>query len=166
MTLQCFGIRQGPLQRKIILIRSFVKKKLGWSPSFRSSFPWAGKNRGTSFFFDFMWVCLSKNWGDYIQIALQQKFGLHLLHMKTDGFELAPLCSPESKVTTFIAKSGDVPLMRTGGSCNWPKISTTRWFKVAFLSPSWRSLNLWSGHLSIPKRSQRLLGRYEFGCKS
>ena len=31
-----------------------------------------------------------------------------------------------------------------------------RWFKMTFLSPSWRSLNLWKGHLSIPKRSQRI----------
>ena len=30
------------------------------------------------------------------------------------------------------------------------------WFKVTFLSPSWRSLNLWRGHLTIPKRSQRI----------
>ena len=28
-----------------------------------------------------------------------------------------------------------------------------RWFKVTPLSPSWRSLNLWKGHLTIPKRS-------------
>ena len=27
---------------------------------------------------------------------------------------------------------------------------------VTFLSPSWRSLNLWKGHLTIPKRSQRI----------
>ena len=33
---------------------------------------------------------------------------------------------------------------------------TTRWFKVTFLSPSWRSLNLWKGHLTIPKRPQRI----------
>ena len=32
----------------------------------------------------------------------------------------------------------------------------TRWFKVTFVSPSWRSLNLWKGHLTIPKRSQRI----------
>ena len=34
----------------------------------------------------------------------------------------------------------------------WIK-SSTRWFKVTALSPSWRSLNLWRGHLTIPKRS-------------
>ena len=27
---------------------------------------------------------------------------------------------------------------------------------MTFLSPSWRSLNLWKGHLTIPKRSQRI----------
>ena len=27
---------------------------------------------------------------------------------------------------------------------------------MTFLSPSWRSLNLWKGHLNIPKRAQRL----------
>ena len=32
----------------------------------------------------------------------------------------------------------------------------SRWFKVTFWSPSWRSLNLWRGHLTIPKRSQRI----------
>ncbi len=32
----------------------------------------------------------------------------------------------------------------------------TRWFKVTSLSPSWRSLNLGKGYLTIPKRSQRL----------
>ena len=33
----------------------------------------------------------------------------------------------------------------------------TRWFKVSFWSPSWRSLNLWKGHVfTIPKRSQRI----------
>ena len=26
-----------------------------------------------------------------------------------------------------------------------------RWFKLTFLSPSWRSLNPWKGHLTIPK---------------
>ena len=31
----------------------------------------------------------------------------------------------------------------------------SRWFKVTFLSPSWRSLSLWKGRLTIPKRSQR-----------
>ena len=32
-------------------------------------------------------------------------------------------------------------------------IESSRWFKVTFSSPSWRSLNLWKGHLTIPKRS-------------
>ena len=27
---------------------------------------------------------------------------------------------------------------------------------MTFWSPSWRSLNLWKGHLTIPKRSQRI----------
>ena len=31
---------------------------------------------------------------------------------------------------------------------------SSRWFNVTFLSPSWRSLNLQKGHLTIPKRSQ------------
>ena len=31
--------------------------------------------------------------------------------------------------------------------------SMARWFKVTFWSPSWRSLSLWKGHLTIPKRS-------------
>ena len=34
--------------------------------------------------------------------------------------------------------------------CKRPK---TRWFNVTFLYPSWRSLSLWKGHLTIPKRS-------------
>ena len=36
------------------------------------------------------------------------------------------------------------------------KKKCSRWLKVTFLSPSWRSLNLWKGHLTIPKRSQRI----------
>ena len=32
----------------------------------------------------------------------------------------------------------------------------TRRFKVTLWSRSWRSLNLWKGHLTIPKRSQRI----------
>ena len=39
--------------------------------------------------------------------------------------------------------------------------SFTRWVKVTFWSPSWRSLDLWKGHLTIPKRSQRI-ARYLF----
>ena len=31
-----------------------------------------------------------------------------------------------------------------------------RWFRVTFWSPSWRSLNLWKDHLTIPKRAHRL----------
>ena len=33
------------------------------------------------------------------------------------------------------------------------KLSPTRWFKVTFWYPIWRSLNPWKGHLTIPKRS-------------
>ena len=36
------------------------------------------------------------------------------------------------------------------------KNNPTRWFNVTFWSPSWRSLNPWRGHLTIPKRSQRI----------
>ena len=35
-------------------------------------------------------------------------------------------------------------------------IEYARWFKVTFLSPSWRSLDLWKGSLTIPKRAQRI----------
>ena len=49
----------------------------------------------------------------------------------------------------------------------WKQNVSTRWVKVTFWSPSWRSLNLfwspswrslnlWKGHLTIPKRSQRI----------
>ena len=34
--------------------------------------------------------------------------------------------------------------------------SKTRWFNVTFLFPSWRSLNLWRGHLIMPKRPRRI----------
>ena len=47
----------------------------------------------------------------------------------------------------------------------WPKQAHTRWFKVTFWSPSWRSLNLWKGHLTIPKRSQRI-ARYRIPRKT
>ena len=48
-----------------------------------------------------------------------------------------------------------------GGDYYWeagtPKLFLfSRWFKVTFLSPGWRSLNLSKGHLIIPKRSQRI----------
>ena len=33
------------------------------------------------------------------------------------------------------------------------QMASTRWFKMAFLSPNWRSLNPLKGHLTIPKRS-------------
>ena len=39
------------------------------------------------------------------------------------------------------------------------QIAQTRWFKVAFLSPSWRSLNLWNCHLTIPKGHKELPGK-------
>ena len=42
------------------------------------------------------------------------------------------------------------------------KMSNTRWFKVTFSSPSWRSLNLWKGHLDTPKRSQRIARQMHF----
>ena len=32
--------------------------------------------------------------------------------------------------------------------------SQSRWFKVTFLYPSWRSLSLWKSHLTIPQGSQ------------
>ena len=38
--------------------------------------------------------------------------------------------------------------------CENVKWTCTRWFKVTVLSPSWRSLSLWKGHVfTIPKRS-------------
>ncbi len=38
-----------------------------------------------------------------------------------------------------------------------------RWFFVTFLSPSWRSLSPLKGHLTIPKRSQRITRSKVFG---
>ena len=43
---------------------------------------------------------------------------------------------------------------RKHGSHGCEEDPFTRWFNVTFLSPSWRSLNLQKGHLTIPKRSQ------------
>ena len=40
--------------------------------------------------------------------------------------------------------------------CVIHETSTARWFNVTFLSPIWRSLNLWRGHLTIWKRAQRI----------
>ena len=37
--------------------------------------------------------------------------------------------------------------------------TTARWFKVTLLSQSWRSLDLWTGHSTIPKKSQRIASR-------
>ena len=42
----------------------------------------------------------------------------------------------------------------------------TRWFKVTFSCPSWRSLNPWKGHLTIPKRSQRIARHASFPTKT
>ena len=39
----------------------------------------------------------------------------------------------------------------TGMRVPWPQ-KTARWIKMTFWSRSWRSLHLWKGHLSIPKR--------------
>ena len=36
------------------------------------------------------------------------------------------------------------------------KLLESRWFKVTFWFPSWRSLSPLKGHLTIPKRSQRI----------
>ena len=38
----------------------------------------------------------------------------------------------------------------------WNDYILSRWFKVTFWSPSWRSLSHWKGHLTILKRSQRM----------
>ena len=38
----------------------------------------------------------------------------------------------------------------------------SRWFKVTFWSPSWTSLSLLKGHLTIPKRSQRIARMLQF----
>ena len=37
--------------------------------------------------------------------------------------------------------------------------TTARWFKVTYWSPIWRSLNHLKGHLTIPKRSQRIASK-------
>ena len=42
---------------------------------------------------------------------------------------------------------------------NMNKNIYSRWFKVTFLSPSWRSLSHWRGHLTIPKRSSQRIAR-------
>ena len=54
----------------------------------------------------------------------------------------------------------NIPIFRSSGWYHqtgglFPKMYT-RWFKITFLSPNWRSLNLWKGHLTIQKRSQRI----------
>ena len=36
------------------------------------------------------------------------------------------------------------------------KTTISRWFKLTFLYAIWRSLNLWRGHLNIPKSAQRI----------
>ena len=43
-------------------------------------------------------------------------------------------------------------------SRNWehPKKVNARWFEVTLLSPSWRPLNPWKGHLGIPKRAKKV----------
>ena len=45
------------------------------------------------------------------------------------------------------------------------KKTPTRWFKGAFLSPNWRSLNLLQGHLTIPKRSLWITRYIKIGFK-
>ena len=41
-------------------------------------------------------------------------------------------------------------------SFSWFFDRESRWYKVTFSFPSWRSLNFWKGHLTIPKRSPRI----------
>ena len=75
------------------------------------------------------------------------------------NFAAAP-CSPAAATKEETQSSwGDRKLIPQGpavpeSSGMWKR--PARWFKVTFLSASWRSLNLWKGHLTIPKRSQRI----------
>ena len=41
-------------------------------------------------------------------------------------------------------------------SFSWFFDRESRWYKVTFSFPSWRSLNFWKGHLTIPKSSPRI----------
>ena len=52
---------------------------------------------------------------------------------------------------------------KNGVLSKWGRINT-RWFKVTFWSPSWSSLSHSKGHLTIPKRSQRI-ARYKLYCQ-
>ena len=87
------------------------------------------------------------------------------------GRSLFLLGSPKFFTPTFrrLSATGPVTLLRKGAWQFWGNVcnisiyenSFTRWVKVTFWSPSWRSLNHWKGHLTIPKRSQRI-ARYLF----
>ena len=60
-----------------------------------------------------------------------------------------------TQLNNMLVKLDHFPRDR-GENKKYLKSPPTRWFKVTFLSPSWRSLKLWKGHLPIPKRSQRI----------
>ena len=60
----------------------------------------------------------------------------------------------------FFCSLGDFPVNRIWVNKDIPRDSVT------FLPPSWRSLNPWKGHLSIPKRSQNVTKELTGSLKS
>ena len=70
---------------------------------------------------------------------------------------LAKRGTSHSSQTLFTCPNKSCSLLLPSNKKNLLKIKSkksSRWFKVTFLSPSWRSLSLWKGHLTIPKRAR------------
>ena len=70
--------------------------------------------------------------------------------------------SPENDLRGVLRSSKVRIVLRVPWIVGEYAISYTRWFNVFFLSPSWRSLNLSKGHLTISKRSQRRYQVYRY----
>ena len=123
MTLQWFGIWQGPSQIKTSSSAPLFKR--GWSPGhplldqvFHKP---KNKNRGTSLFFSDSFGYVLSKW-DYIQINLQQQFGLHFCTGKLMGLNLR-LFVCLSRRWQHSLQNGGCSTDENWGSYHWPNIS-------------------------------------------
>ena len=126
------GYIQETTTKKMLLVVAPPNKK-GWKKS------------------EFWNLVLSSAWcGDFIKLAFKTRnmsFSIVFSHRSQPQNPL----KTKKKHTPFAQKK------KHDG-----KTIFTRWFKVTFWSPSWRSLNLWKGHLTIPKRSPRIARHFLF----
>ena len=96
-------------------------------------------------------------WESHLELRIYQPWCGRLFHpevvqpskppdFSTTSSSLAPMLPKDLFTVVPFYHSTTITL-------NWKcEGITTRWFKVTFSSPSWRSLNHWKGSLSHPKR--------------